>query len=175
MKKNLVLAVLTVAVILITGCATVKVYSDAGLKNETGLRFYTLKPYLLVEYLAEKDKTVKTSVVYLPDLSDPQFMVLKPGIGSSELKMAFKNSALESYGVAVDSQLPESMEAFAAMLSKSAYAAQAFEGAPPYTPSEEGELPTDPGTSFRLFEIITGPSGSTLKEVVIAGNKIQGL
>ena len=175
MKKNLVLAVLTVAVIMITGCATVKVYSDAGLKNETGLRFYTLKPYLLVEYLAEKDKTVKTSVVYLPDLSDPQFMVLKPGIGSSELKMAFKNSALESYGVATDSQLPESMEAFAAMLSKSAYAAQAFEGTPPSKPTEEDEPPTDPGASFRLFEIITGPSGSTLKEVVIAGSKIQGL
>ena len=155
MKKLAILAALTVSGILLTGCATVKIYSDAGLKNETGLRFYTLKPYLLVEYLAEKDKTVKTSVIYLPDLSDPQFMVLKPGVGSSELKMAFKNSALESYGVAVDSQLPESMEAFAAMLSKSAYAAQAFEGAPPYASSEEGELPTDPGSSFRLFEIIT--------------------
>ena len=175
MKKLAILAALTVSGILLTGCATVKIYSDAGLKNETGLRFYTLKPYLLVEYLAEKDKTVKTSVIYLPDLSDPQFMVLKPGVGSSELKMAFKNSALESYGVAVDSQLPESMEAFAAMLSKSAYAAQAFEGAPPYAPSEEGELPTDPGSSFRLFEIITGPSGSTLKEVVIAGNNNPGL
>ena len=175
MKKLTILAVLTVSGILLTGCATVKIYSDAGLKNETGLRFYTLKPYLLVEYLAEKDKTVKTSVVYLPDLSDPQFMILKPGIGSSELKMAFKNSALESYGVATDSQLPESMEAFAAMLSKSAYAAQAFEGAPPYTPSEEGELPPDPGASFRLFEIITGPSGSTLREVVLAGDKKQGL
>ncbi len=175
MKKLTILAVLTVSGILLTGCATVKIYSDAGLKNETGLRFYTLKPYLLVEYLAEKDKTVKTSVVYLPDLSDPQFMVLKPGVGSSELKMAFKNSALESYGVAVDSQLPESMEAFAAMLSKSAYAAQAFEGAPPYTPSEEEEFPADPGASFRLFEIITGPSGSTLREVVLAGDKSQGL
>lgn len=175
MKKLTVIATILVACIAFSGCATVKIYSDADLKNETGLRFYTLKPYLLVEYLAEKDKTIKTSVIYLPDLSDPQFMVLKPGVGSSELKMAFKNSALESYGVATDSQLPESMEAFAAMLSKSAYAAQAFEGAPPLTPSEEGELPTDPGASFRLFEIITGPTGSTLKEVVIAGNSKPGL
>jgi hypothetical protein len=175
MKKLTILAALTVSIILLAGCATVKIYSDAGLKNETGLRFYTLKPYLVVEYLAEKDKTVKTSVVYLPDLSDPQFMVLKPGVGSSELKMAFKNSALESYGVATDSQLPESMEAFAAMLSKSAYAAQAFEGAPPYAPPEEGELPADPGAAFRLFEIITGPSGSTLREVVLSGDKKPGL
>lgn len=175
MKKLAILAALTVSGILLTGCATVKIYSDAGLKNETGLRFYTLKPYLLVEYLAEKDKTVKTSVIYLPDLSDPQFMVLKPGVGSSELKMAFKNSALESYGVATDSQLPESMEAFAAMLSKSAYAAQAFEGAPPYTPPAEGESLPDPGASFRLFEIITGPSGSALREVILTGEKQPGL
>ena len=175
MKKLTILAVLMVSGILLTGCATVKVYSDAGLKNETGLRFYTLKSYLLVEYLAEKDKTIKTSVVYLPDLSDPQFMVLKPGVGSSELKMAFKNSALESYGVATDSQLPESMEAFAAMLSKSAYAAQAFEGAPPFAPPAEGESLTDPGTSFRLFEILTGPSGSTFKEVILAEIINQGL
>ena len=175
MKKLTILAVLTVSGILLTGCATVKIYSDADLKNETGLRFYTLKPYLLVEYLAEKDKTIKTSVIYLPDLSDPQFMVLKPGVGSSELKMAFKNSALESYGVATDSQLPESMEAFAAMLSKSAYAAQAFEGAPPHTTRVEGESLPDPGTSFRLFEIITGPSGSTLREVILAGDNKPGL
>ena len=69
MKKLTILVVVTVAGILLTGCATVKVYSDAELKNETGLRFYTLKPYLLVEYMAEKDNTVKTSVVYLPDLA----------------------------------------------------------------------------------------------------------
>ena len=175
MKKLTVFAAIPVAFMLMTGCDTVKIYSDADLKNETGLRFYTLKPYLLVEYLAEKDKTIKTSVIYLPDLSDPQFMVLKPGVGSSELKMAFKNSALESYGVATDSQLPESMEAFAAMLSKSAYAAQAFEGAPPHTTRVEGESLPDPGTSFRLFEIITGPSGSTLREVILAGANKPGL
>ena len=157
MKKLAILAVLTVAGILFTGCATVKVYSDAGLKNETGIRFYTLKPYLLVEYMAEKDNTVKTSVIYLPDLANPLFMALKPGIGASELKMTFKNSALESYGVATDSQLPESMEAFAAMLSKSAYAAQTFT-APP------GQQPED-GKCFRLFEILPGPGGTVLREV----------
>ena len=52
MKKLIVFAAIIVASILLSGCATVKVYSDAGLKNETGLRFYTLKPYLLVEYPA---------------------------------------------------------------------------------------------------------------------------
>ena len=95
MKRLIVITAIVVICIMIAGCATVKVYSDAELKKETGLRFYTLRPYLLVDYQAEKDNTIKTTVVYLPDLSDPQFMVLKPGIGSSELKMSFSNSALE--------------------------------------------------------------------------------
>ena len=128
MKRKITILVVPLSIILLAGCATVKVYSDAELKNETGLRCYTLKPYLLVEYLAEKDNTVKTTVVYLPDLAAPQYMVLKSGIGSSELKMSFNNSALESYGVVADSKLPESMEAFAAILSKSAYATQSFTG-----------------------------------------------
>lgn len=160
MKKLHVLAVLAVASILFTGCATVKIYSDAGLTTETGLRYYTLRPYLLVEYMAEKDNTVKTSVVFLPDLTSPQFIKLKPGIGSSELKMTFSNSTLESYGVATDSQLPESMAAFADILSKSAYAAQNFSGTrPDSAPDQQNSTP------FRLFEIVFTASGTTLKEV----------
>jgi hypothetical protein len=161
MKRTIVFSGIVLIYLMVAGCATVKVYSDAQLTNETGLRSYTLKPYLLVEYQAEKDNKVKTTVVYLPDLAKPQYMVLKPGIGSSELKMSFNNSALESYGVVTDSQLPESMEAFAAILSKSAYATQAFTG-----PESQGTRNTEPGTSFRLFEIIPGLDGTRLKEVM---------
>jgi hypothetical protein len=88
-------------------------------------------------------------------------MVLKSGIGSSELKMSFKDGSLETYGVITDSKLPESMEAFAAILSKSAYATQSFTG--PETP---GALNLEPGTSFRLFEILPTSSGTVLKEVL---------
>ena len=72
--------------------------------------------------------------------------------------MSFSNSALESYGVATDSQLPESMEAFAAMLSKSAYAAQAFEGREP-----GGTINQAQATPFRLFEILPTPTGTVLR------------
>jgi hypothetical protein len=161
MKRLIVFTTMVVVTILFTGCATVKVYSDAELKNETGLRCYTLKPYLLVEYYSEKDNTVKTSVIYLPNLSDPQFMVLKSGLGSSELKMSFNNSALESYGVVADSKLPESMEAFAAILSKTAYATQTLT-----RPEPPRTLTTDLTTSFRLFEILPTSAGTVLKEVM---------
>ena len=160
MKRIQVIAAVVVAFLFSAGCATVKVYSDAGLKNETGLRYYTLKPYLLVEYQADKDNIVKTTVIYLPDMTSPQFMKIKPGIGSSELKMTFGNSALESYGVVTDSKLPETMAAFADILSKSAYAAQNFAGPGPETQHDEGQT-----TPFRLFEIIFSASGTSLKEV----------
>ena len=157
MKRPIIFSATLVCLILMSGCATVKFYSDPQLKNETGLRYYTLKPYLLVEFMAEKDNTVKTTVVYLPDIATPQYMLLKPGIGSNNLKMTFSNSALESYGIVTESQLPEALEAFAAMLSKSAYAAQAFTGPQPTA--------TDGGSVFKLYEIIDGPGGTTLKEI----------
>jgi hypothetical protein len=157
MKRLSFIVAVAMSLLLVTGCATVKIYSDPELKKETGLRYYTLKPYLLVEYQADKDNVVKTTVVYLPDLTAPQYMFLKPGIGSSDVKMGFSNSALQSYGVVTDSQLPESFEAFAAMLSKSAYATQAF------TRQEEGA----DGPVFKLYEIIYGQDGTTLKEVSV--------
>ncbi len=160
MKKSSIIAAIPVVLCLVSGCATVKIYSDAGLTIETGLRFYTLKPYLLVEYEEGMDKVTKSSVVFLPDISSPQYMKLSPGIGASELKMTFGNSALESYGVVTDSQLPESMAAFADILSKSAYAAQTFTG----TRQSLESTPEQKAVPFRLFEIIITSSGTVLRE-----------
>jgi len=158
-RRSVSLLVLFVAFIAFTGCASVKFYSDADLKHETGLRYYTLKPYLLVEYKAEKDNTVKTTVIYLPDLANPQYVKTTPGLGSNELKMNFENGALASYGLISESQIPETLEAFAAMLSKSAYAAQTF--------TAGDKLQVDESeTYFRLYEIITGPDGTELKEII---------
>jgi len=162
MKKLTLLSIVSMVLILtISGCATVKVYSDAELKKETGLKYYPVRPYVLVEYQSGKDNTIKTSVVYLPDLEAPQYMVLKPGLGSSELKMSFKNGALETYGAVAESKLAESMEAFADVLSKSAYAAQTMT----YTPSPEGETDNESIRPFRLYEIINKDGETVLKEV----------
>jgi hypothetical protein len=158
-KNLLVSSVLSVCLLILTGCASVKFYSDPGLKNETGLRYYTLRPYLLVEYRADKDNTVKTNVIYLPDISNPQYLDFKTGIGSNDIKLTFDNSVLTSYGVKSESMVSETLEAVASMLSKSAYAAQGFTGPTPAQPDESG-------TYFRLYEIIPGHDGTTLKEII---------
>jgi len=158
-KKSISLLLLFVGLVAFTGCASVKFYSDSNLTNETGLRYYTLKPYLLVEFKAEKDNTVKTSVIYLPDLANPQYVRTTTGLGSNELAITFADGAIASYGLVSESQIPETLEAFAAMLSKSAYAAQTFTG--------EGKLQVDESeTYFRLYEILTGPDGTELKEII---------
>lgn len=139
-------------------CATIKFYSDSGLKNETGLRYYTVKPYLLVEFKAEKDK-IKSTIIYLPDLANPQYIVTKTGIGKTDLKLAFANSAITSYGAVSQSMVSETLESVASMLSKSAYAAKEF------IPKDIPEI-IDSDKYFRLFEIISGIDGTTLKEIL---------
>ncbi|MCX6327568.1 MAG: hypothetical protein NT144_13105 [Bacteroidia bacterium] len=156
-----VLGVLTLLVCLLSGCASVKIYSRSDLTGETGLKFYTVKPYLLVETNAEKDNLVKTTVVYLPDLANPQYLVLKPGIGSNELKLGFTNGSLSSYGVLTESQISETINSLAALASKWTWAANQL-GQPGISPKQSSS-----DTNFKLFEIIIGAGETVLKEVTI--------
>jgi len=54
----------------LTGCAHVKFYSNPGLTEKTGLKYYTVNPYLMVERDPENNRVVKVTVIYLPDLRD---------------------------------------------------------------------------------------------------------
>lgn len=164
MKRSIPLLILTLLACILSGCASVRFYSKSDLSGKTGLRFYTVKPYLLIELHAEKDNTVKTSVVYLPDLANPQYIVLKNGIGSNELKLAFTNSSLNSYGLISESQIPETINAIAGLVSKSSDAVKQF-----YQPGNNANQPPS-DDSFKLFEIVIGTDGTILKEVT-NGNK----
>lgn len=157
MKFSAGTLILLAGLLIFQGCATIKFYSDPELKKETGLRYYTVKPYLLVEFKAEKDK-IKSTVIYLPDLSNPQYVVAKTGIGKTDLKLAFTNSAIVSYGAVSQSMVSETLESVASMLSKSAYAAKEF------IPKDVTEL-AEYDEYFRLYEIIPAPEGTILREV----------
>ena len=111
-------------------CATVKFYDDKNLKTETGIKFYSAKPYLLVEHMlktsfntANKNKAVtiytlvKTSVIFLPDLLGPQYIKFRPGIGTSDLKINLNNSILTSYGLTTDTKIPETLSSIAGMIT----------------------------------------------------------
>ena len=105
--------------ILITSCATVKFYNDESLKNETGLRVYTPKPFLLVEYRHTQTESVRTTIVYLPDLTKPQYIRQRPGIGSNALKLEITNGFLTSYGLTTDTKMPETLGKITDLLTRS--------------------------------------------------------
>jgi hypothetical protein len=104
---------------LMSSCATVKFYGDETLTNETGLRIHYPRPYLLVEYDVTKTVNLKTSVVYLPDLQNPQYVRIKPGLGSSALKIALENGILSSYGLTTDTKMPETLGKVTDLLTRS--------------------------------------------------------
>jgi hypothetical protein len=118
MKRSINLLTILLVLSLFYGCASVQIYSENDLKSRTGLKFYTSKPFLLVELKSEKDMSVKTTVIYLPDLANPQYLIVKPGLGSHELKMAFNNGVLNSYGITVSSELPETINSLAEPATK---------------------------------------------------------
>ncbi|MCE5348285.1 MAG: hypothetical protein LLG13_18620 [Bacteroidales bacterium] len=161
MKKTIVLLIEALAIGLLYGCASVQVYSDNDLKGRTGLKFYSVKPYLLSEPKSEKDMTVKTSVVYLPDLANPQYLIVKPGIGSNELKMAFTNGILNSYGLTSDSNVEEMITSLAGLVGKTSDVVKQLE-------MKNAQLQQAPGEeNFVLYEIVITTTGSTLKKIRI--------
>lgn len=142
---------------LMSNCATVKFFSDEGLKNETGLRVYSPKPYLLVEYMTTKTGSVKTSIVYLPDLSDPQYIKIQPGIGSSALKLELSNGILTSYGLTTDTKIPETLGKITDLLTKSASSIADVTR----SKTDEGQdLPV-----FELYEIVIADGSTKLLRV----------
>ena len=165
MRKTLSTGIVSLIFCLLTGCASVKIYTKPDLTGETGIKFYTVKPYLLVELNAEKDNTVKTTVVYLPDLANPQYLSVKPGMGATELKLGFTNSALSSYGLLTESQITETINALAGLASKSGYAMNQF--SQPGVPVKQAPQEVN----FRLYEIVMENGGTRLKEVEGVGGK----
>ena len=159
MKKSIILIIGIVALCVMNGCASVQIYSNEDLKGRTGLKFYPVKLYLLVELKAEKDMTVKTSVIYLPDLANPQYLKVKPGAGSSELKMAFTNGILNSYGVTTDAKLDETINSIAGLISKSSDAFRGIEEQKMAQGKPAGEV------NFILYEIVITKEATKLVRV----------
>lgn len=162
MKNPISAAILIPVIFSLSSCTSVKFFSDPELSENTGLRFYSAKPYLLVERNSDKEKSAGTTLIWLPDLANPQYLVLKPGFGDSELKLAFANGSLSSYGITADSRIPETISSLATLVSKSSDAVKNLG-----IPSVAGQEPV-PEAPFDLYEIIISKDGSILKKVKLS-------
>lgn len=143
----------------LSGCAPVKFYSGSGLTQNTGLKYYTVKPYIQVERELTGGNIVKATVVYLPDLVNPQYIVIKDGLGSRKVDIKLSEGAISTLGVATDPKIAESVDALAALISKSSAAIAdlaTLKGIP---------AAAAPATVTELYEVFMGPDGTTMKKI----------
>lgn len=112
-----IIAVVAITIIILAGFAPVKLYSNSGLTESTGLKYYTLKPYLQVER-ASNNSILKITVIYLSDLENPQYMVINFGLGSRKVDLKLTDGAISTLSLSSDSKIPESIDALTGLISK---------------------------------------------------------
>lgn len=163
MKKNLIMVAF--CAIMLGSCTPVKFYSDPELTKPTGLKLYTAKPFLLAEREAESGRIVKSTIIYLPDLSSPQFMAVKNAPGASKTDLKLNDGILTSFGFEFEQMLPETIESVATLLSKTAGAVEDIEGL-----RGNESLKAAPNT-MQLYEIVIEPQRTWLREINTVKNE----
>jgi len=122
MKNALIKIVSGVFILAFTGCTSVQFYSNTELTQKSGLKYYTVKPFLQVERETVNNTIVKATILYLPDLENPQYIVMKDGIGSKKLDVKLSEGAISTFGLDSDPKIDESIAALTALVSKTATA-----------------------------------------------------
>jgi hypothetical protein len=117
-----------------------------------------VKPFLHVEREPETERIVKAVVVYLPDLANPQYIVIRDGLGSKKVNLDFTDGTIKSFGYSSVGKIGESVDALAAMIAKSTDALIDLKGVQPVKAQTN---------SVELYEIVFGPEKTTLRKVEI--------
>jgi hypothetical protein len=155
--RGLIAALTCLLFLSMTGCSPVKIYSDPALTKNTGFKYYTVKPYIQVEKDSQNGAIVKTTVLYLPDLSNPQYVIVNGGLGSRKLDIELTDGTIKKFGLTSDTNVPETIEALAATISKSADAIKDL--------STLKGLPPAASTITELYEVLMNSEGTTLKKI----------
>lgn len=159
MKKVIFAACFGLIIMVLTGCSSIKFYSNSGLTEITGLKYYTVKPFLLVEKDPVNGNVTKASVIYLPDLINPQYLVVKGGIGSNKLDLKLNDGTINTFGLDSDTKIAESLNALAGLISKGTGAVSDLSALKTPSPASASSAITE------LYEIFMSPTGTTVKKV----------
>ena len=160
--KNTVLALMvSVFIYALTGCAPVQFYSNRSLTEKTGLKYYTTKPFLHVERDPETKRIVKATVIYLPDLANPQYMVMRDGLNSRKISLKFTNGIIDNFGYSSTGKVSESVDALASLITKST---DAFTEMNVIRNQQSVKASSN---TVELYEIIFEANRITLREVTI--------
>ncbi len=161
MKTKMSAAFFGLALIIFTSCAPVQFYSNRGLTEKSGLKYYTVKPFLHVERDSETNKIVKATVIYLPDLANPQYMVIHEGLNSRKVNLKFTNGSLDNFGYTSTGKISESVDALAALISKGTDALTDLNAL------KSLQSVKAPSNTVELYEIIFGNDKTTLRQVTL--------
>lgn len=161
MKNQLFMVVTGLSIFLFSGCSPVKFYSNSGLSEKTGLKYYTEKPFLLVERNSGDGRISKATVIYMPDLSNPQYMVINGGPGSGRVEIKLKDGSINSFGMSSDSKIARTTEALAELVSEGTDAITDLKALKNLPPAGTSVL------NIELYEIVMGSDGTTVKRIEI--------
>jgi len=160
--KNSFLKLVSAALILaFAGCAPVKFYSNAELTKKSGLKYYTVKPYLQVERDPVNNSIIKATIFYMPDLEHPQYIAMKDGPGSRKLDLKLTDGSLISFGLETDPKIAETISALSSLVSKIATTVtdlSALKSIPPAASSS---------TITELYDIIMTNGLTSVKRIEI--------
>lgn len=161
MKISILAAAISLSILVLNGCAPVRIYSNKGLTEKTGLKYYTVKPFLHVERDIETNRIVKATVIYLPDLANPQYMVIRDGLNSRKINLKFTDGAINTFGYSSTGKVSESVDALASVITKSTDALtdlKALNGL---------QSVKSASNNVELYEIIFEADKTTLRQVIV--------
>jgi hypothetical protein len=161
MKNTLIKVVTGIAILAFTGCAPVKFYSNAALTQKSGFKYYSVKPYLQVERDQVTNNIVKATILYLPDLENPQYVAIKDGLGSRKLDLKLTDGTITTLGLDTDPLIAETLTALGNIASKTASAItdlSTLKGIPPTAASS---------TVIELYEVIMANGSTSVKKIDI--------
>jgi len=112
-----------VAAGLLGGCAKTNVYMDEDAKVCTGVPFYTAHPVRIVTKTDSCGAPVEHAIAYVPDLSRPQYLQHRPGIGPSGFTLTCQG------GIATQLIVPQPVDPLGTVIDTGAKAAITIIGA----------------------------------------------
>ena len=161
MKNSFMKLISVIFILSFTGCSTVQFYSNSELTQKSGLKYYTVKPYLQVERETINNSIVKATILYLPDLENPQYISMKDGLGSRKLDLKLTDGSINTFGLESDPKIAESIAALTALVSKTATAITDLSAIKGITGAAA------PATITELYDIIMTNGLTSVKKIEV--------
>ena len=160
MKNRILELIICLSLLTLMGCSPVKIYSNPELTKKSGIKVYTVKPFLKLERDNE-GSIVKADVIYLPDLANPQYMAIKNGPGSRKVDVKLTDGCISTFGFSSDTKIDEYIDALSALLSKGTYAVTNLDALK--VPQGAKTMPN----MVELYEIVMKRDTTFLREVIL--------